>query len=68
MACAQSESQRMVDIAPRIEPEGAARIVSFMRAHPRGFAGLEEVAEAVAAYNPHRERPTSLEGLKRTSD
>jgi hypothetical protein len=39
-----------------------------MRAHPRGFAGLEEVAEAVAAYNPHRERPTSLEGLKRTSD
>jgi pimeloyl-ACP methyl ester carboxylesterase len=55
----------LVDIAPRIEPEGAARIVAFMRAHPQGFASLEEVADAVGAYNPHRERPASPEGLRR---
>jgi pimeloyl-ACP methyl ester carboxylesterase len=55
----------LVDIAPRIEPEGAARVAAFMRAHPEGFASLEDVADAVAAYNPHRERPANPEGLKR---
>jgi pimeloyl-ACP methyl ester carboxylesterase len=55
----------LVDIAPRIEPAGAARVAAFMRAHPDGFASLEEVADAVAAYNPHRERPASPEGLRR---
>ncbi|TQM11183.1 alpha/beta fold hydrolase [Pseudonocardia kunmingensis] len=55
----------LVDIAPRIEPEGSARIGQFMRANPNGFASLEDVADVVAAYNPHRERPASLEGLKR---
>jgi len=55
----------LVDIAPRIEPEGAARVAAFMRAHPDGFASLEDVAEAVTAYNPHRQRPASPEGLRR---
>jgi pimeloyl-ACP methyl ester carboxylesterase len=55
----------LVDIAPRIEPEGAARVAAFMRAHPDGFASLEEVADAVAAYNPRRERPASPDGLRR---
>jgi pimeloyl-ACP methyl ester carboxylesterase len=55
----------LVDIAPRVEPAGAARIVAFMRARPEGFASLEEVADAVAAYNPHRARPASPEGLRR---
>jgi pimeloyl-ACP methyl ester carboxylesterase len=55
----------LVDVAPRIEPSGAARIGDFMRAHPDGFASLREVSDAVAAYNPHRERPASLEGLKK---
>jgi len=40
-------------------------VAAFMRAHPDGFASLEEVADAVAAYNPHRERPASPEGLRR---
>jgi len=40
-------------------------VAAFMRAHPDGFAGLEDVAEAVTAYNPHRQRPASPEGLRR---
>ncbi|MCW2534127.1 MAG: alpha/beta hydrolase [Blastococcus sp.] len=55
----------LVDVAPRIEPVGAARVRDFMTANPDGFATLEDVAEAVSAYNPHRERSASLEGLKR---
>ncbi len=30
-----------------------------------GFASVEEAAEAVAAYLPHRPRPSSLDGLKK---
>lgn len=55
----------LVDIAPRIEPVGVRQITEFMSAHPEGFATLEEVSEAVQAYNPHRRRPSSLEGLKK---
>jgi len=55
----------LVDVAPRIEPEGTKRILDFMAAAPDGFASLEEVADAIAAYNPHRKRPSSLEGLKK---
>jgi non-heme chloroperoxidase len=55
----------LVDVAPRIERAGAVRIVEFMTARPEGFASLEEVAEAVAGYLPHRERPRDLGGLAR---
>jgi pimeloyl-ACP methyl ester carboxylesterase len=55
----------LVDVAPRIEPSGAIRIGDFMRAHPDGFSSLQEVSDAVAAYNPHRKRPASLEGLRK---
>jgi pimeloyl-ACP methyl ester carboxylesterase len=55
----------LVDVAPRVERAGAARIVAFMRARPEGFASLEEAADAVAAYNPHRARPATTEGLRR---
>lgn len=55
----------LVDIAPRTEPAGIKRITDFMGARPDGFATLEEVADAVQAYNPHRKRPGSLEGLKK---
>jgi pimeloyl-ACP methyl ester carboxylesterase len=30
-----------------------------------GFATLDEVADAVHAYNPHRARPTDLSGLRK---
>ena len=42
------------------------RIGAFMSEHMEiGFGSLEEVADAVAAYNPHRPRPTDLSGLKK---
>jgi len=53
----------LVDIAPRIEPEGVEKIRSFMFTKPEGFASLDEVADAIASYQPHRERPTNLAGL-----
>ena len=55
----------LVDITPRIEPEGAERIMSFMKAKPEGFASLEEAADAIAEYNPHRRRPHSFDGLNK---
>ncbi|HYA68589.1 MAG TPA: alpha/beta hydrolase [Acidimicrobiales bacterium] len=56
----------LVDIVPDMEQAGAMRIGSFMveRAHA-GFSSLEEVAESVAAYSPHRPRPTDLSGLRK---
>ncbi len=53
----------LVDIAPRMEPEGVQRIVQFMRNHLDGFATIEEAAAAVASYLPHRPRPRDLSGL-----
>ena len=55
----------LVDIAHRTEPEGVARIISFMTGRPEGFATLEEAADAIAEYMPHRPRPTNLDGLSR---
>jgi pimeloyl-ACP methyl ester carboxylesterase len=55
----------LVDVAPRLEPEGVARIGAFMLGHLDGFASLEDVADAVAAYNPHRRRPSDLSGLRK---
>jgi len=53
----------LVDIAPRIEPEGVEHIQAFMRRNPDGFASLDEVADAIAGYQPHRPRPANLQGL-----
>jgi pimeloyl-ACP methyl ester carboxylesterase len=55
----------LVDIAARIEREGALRIISFMQARPDGFASLEDAADTVAAYLPNRRRPRDLSGLTR---
>ncbi len=56
----------LVDVAPNIEAEGAMRIGRFMMEHMEdGFGSLEEVADAVQAYNPHRPRPTNLDGLRK---
>ncbi|BBX64799.1 putative hydrolase (alpha/beta fold) [Mycobacterium saskatchewanense] len=55
----------LVDITPRIEFDGARRVVSFMAAHPDGFGSLDEAAESIAEYNPHRARPRSLNGLRK---
>ncbi len=55
----------MVDIATRMESDGLERIFAFMQGAPDGFANLDEAADAVAAYNPHRPRPSDLSGLKK---
>jgi non-heme chloroperoxidase len=55
----------LVDVAVRMERDGVERVVGFMTARPEGFASLEEAADAVAAYNPHRQRPPSLAGLEK---
>jgi len=53
----------MVDIAPRIEMKGVDKIQAFMSQKPEGFASLDEVADAIASYQPHRKRPKNLAGL-----
>ncbi|MEP7084977.1 MAG: alpha/beta hydrolase [Betaproteobacteria bacterium] len=53
----------MVDIAPRIETEGVDKIQAFMSQKPEGFDSLDEVADAIARYQPHRTRPRNLDGL-----
>ncbi len=53
----------LVDIAPRIEVAGIKKIGDFMGQRPDGFDSLEQVADAIASYQPHRDRPRSLDGL-----
>lgn len=60
-----TESLVLVDIAPRIEAAGADRILAFMADRPEGYATVQEVAEAIGRYNPHRPPPRDLEGLRR---
>lgn len=56
----------LVDVTPRWEAAGVERILAFMRAHPDGFASLDEASEAIASYLPHRRArgaPERLRGL-----
>jgi pimeloyl-ACP methyl ester carboxylesterase len=53
----------LVDIVPLIDERGAAKIHAFMNRYFNGFATVEEAADAVAVYNPHRPRPTDVSGL-----
>jgi pimeloyl-ACP methyl ester carboxylesterase len=55
----------LVDVVPRYEKDGSARIRDFMFNHIDGFESLEQAADAVAAYLPHRTKPRSPEGLKK---
>ncbi|WP_460905516.1 alpha/beta fold hydrolase [Spirosoma areae] len=55
----------LVDIAPRTEQKGIERIFSFMSRNQDGFASLSEAAEAVAAYLPHRSRPSDHSRLEK---
>ncbi|MDP3892738.1 alpha/beta fold hydrolase [Nocardioides sp.] len=54
----------LVDIVPRPNRDGVKRIQAFMTRHLDGFASLEEVGDAVAAYNPRR-RHRNLDGLRK---
>ena len=54
----------LVDITPRWEAAGVERILAFMRAHPDGFASLEQAATSIATYLPHRREKRSPERLQ----
>lgn len=67
-ALAEKEISRalvLVDVAPRSNPAGIARILDFMAASPDGFASLEEAAAAVAAYQPQRKQRSDHRGLQK---
>src|SRR5215213_2202342 len=56
----------LVDVVPKMDPRGVAHVQGFMRARAaEGFGSVEEAADAVAAYLPHRPRPRSLDGLRK---
>lgn len=55
----------LVDVVPRFDKHGSARIRDFMFSGIDGFDSLEEAAEAVSAYLPYRTKPRSPEGLKK---
>lgn len=52
----------LVDVVPKVDPAGSARIRAFMTDHVDGFDTLEDVADAVAAYKG-RPRPKDISGL-----
>jgi pimeloyl-ACP methyl ester carboxylesterase len=53
----------LVDIAPSVESNGVSRVRQFMQQRPEGFESLQEVADAISEYQPHRKVPDSLDGL-----
>ncbi len=54
----------LVDITPKPADAGVDRILTFMaETSAAGFASLDEAADAVAAYQPHRKRPKDTSGL-----
>ncbi len=56
----------LVDITARPAPAGVERIMEFMHANAaEGFASLEEAADAISRYQPHRPRRTDLTGLEK---
>ncbi|HJM29344.1 MAG: alpha/beta hydrolase [Acidimicrobiales bacterium] len=56
----------LVDIVPNMNLTGAEKVKDFMMKYAEtGFTSLTEVAEVLADYNPHRKKPTDLEGLKK---
>ena len=55
----------LVDVTPRLERKGVQRIGDFMRLGIDGFDSLDDVADAVASYLPHRKRPSDVSGLRK---
>ena len=66
LAPATFSTLTLVDIIPRTDPAGVDKIMGFMGAHlEHGFHSLEAAADSIAAYLPHRPRPTDLSGLRK---
>ncbi|MFP6814474.1 MAG: alpha/beta hydrolase [Pseudomonadales bacterium] len=54
----------LVDVTPHMEMSGVEKILGFMTEHVEdGFASIEDAAEAISAYLPHRPKPQNLNGL-----
>lgn len=54
----------LVDITPRVAAAGVDNIQNFMRANmAEGFANLDEAADSIAKYLPHRAKPKDTSGL-----
>lgn len=55
----------LVDVTPRLQRQGVVRIIEFMRGGDQGFSSVDDAADAVASYLPHRRRPKDLNGLRK---
>ncbi len=56
----------LVDVTPRMDPRGVDAVQGFMRNKAaEGFATVQDAADAISAYLPHRPKPTSLDGLRK---
>ncbi|MBN8905492.1 MAG: alpha/beta hydrolase, partial [Rhodospirillales bacterium] len=55
----------LVDIAPKTNPVGVDRILSFMKSGLAGFASLDEAASAVADYTRELRRAPTTDGLRK---
>jgi pimeloyl-ACP methyl ester carboxylesterase len=55
----------LVDVVPKLQLVGVKRIIDFMTAYPDGFESLDDVADSLHAYNPHRSRPSDPDGLRK---
>ncbi|OZE93174.1 alpha/beta hydrolase [Rhodococcus sp. 14-2686-1-2] len=60
-----AEALILVDITPVAEPKGLEKITAFMTSGLSGFDSLQDAADAVAKYNPHRRRAPHPEGLRK---
>jgi len=54
----------LVDVTPRWEIAGVARIMAFMNAFPHGFDSYEHAADVIANYLPHRRERKSSKQLQ----
>lgn len=54
----------LVDVTPRWEIAGVARIMAFMNAFPHGFDSYEHAADVIASYLPHRRERKSSKQLQ----
>ncbi|KZL21256.1 acyl-CoA esterase [Pseudovibrio axinellae] len=56
----------LVDVTPRLDESGVHKILSFMAEKVEdGFGSVEEAADMIALYLPHRKRPKTLDGLSK---
>lgn len=57
-------SLTLVDVTPQLDPGGVAKVMGFMSERVGdGFGSVEEAADYIASYLPHRPRPNDLSGL-----